>query len=132
MSTVSTEETPTEASETIEEVLPTEAETKEPEEEHPENTTQQTSVEVPKTSHPENTRKIRLMAIVSTFLVIFMAIGLASGIQLFKITHTEESRQKRLNQKSAKKLAKKTKKIAKNSAKQLAKDTNPLLLPPSH
>ena len=118
--------------EITEETSPVEAKIEELEETYPENTTRQAPIEVPKTSHPDNTRKIRLIAIVSTFLVIFMTIGLASGIQLFKITHTEESRKKRLNQKSAKKLAKKTKKIAKSSAKQLAKDTNPLLLPPSH
>lgn len=138
VSTVSTEENPLESpeisdtSEATEKTSSTEADTEKPNEVYPEDTAKQTSVEVPKTSRPDNTRKIRLMAIVSTFLVMFMAIGLASGIQLFKITHTEESRQKRLNQKSAKKLAKKTKKIAKSSAKQLAKDTNPLLLPPSH
>ena len=63
-------------------------------------------VEVPKTSHPatsKNTsRKIQLMAIISTGIVVFSFIGIMSGVQLFRIHR---------------------------ASKKLAKDTNPLLDP---
>ena len=94
-----TEETPNEEQSSIEEVTSTE-------ETYEETSPEETAIPVPETARPHTTRKIKILSLVSTGIIIALSILIWGIIQLFRTTKIEklheEATQKAIRAKNAK------------------------------